>query len=199
MLNALDRKSLLYLIIVALVAAFVGVGFFYYFSIIEKKPPSISDCENMECVKGFALSENFNPQDCQNALQGFRNDCYYTYEVENTLATKRNPGKYCGPITDENLRADCFYKTRSVVTMTEDTLDTMYEAMKTSSSDICDKITIPELKEECIKAITLMQKARDEKNLDTCFDESVDIDYSIKILCYQILDEELELEKFGEE
>ncbi len=124
-MTTIDRKSLLYLIIILIVAAFIFGGLIYLIA----KPSSVSDCKDIKCVKNFATSKDFNPEDCKVAPEGLRNDCYYTYEIENTLAKKANPGKYCGHITDRNLQADCFYKTRGVALITQDTTETIYRAM----------------------------------------------------------------------
>jgi len=182
MIKTLDRKSLFYLIIILIVAAFIFGGLIYLIA----KPSSVSDCKDIKCIKSFATSKDFNPEECKNVPSDFRNDCYYTYEIENTLAKKTNPGKYCGPINNENLQADCFYKTRGVALITQDTAETIYKAMDSLDNSNCDKITVSELKEQCINSVNLMKKAIDGKSSSLCFDESVKVPPSIKQSCLTI-------------
>lgn len=178
---------ILFAIILIIVIVLVLVIFF-------KKPKvsTITDCQDIECVKSYAMAKDFNHQDCEKALPDFKNDCYYTYEVENSQAVKDNPGKQCGPITDENLRADCFYKTRGVAIMTKDVMKIMLEAVEELDIEKCNEINVSELKEECISYLGLVQEAVDKEDSSLCrsFSRELYVPSRIEQACEMLLKEE---------
>ena len=140
--------------------------------IVSEKPPekisNIADCQDLECVKGFAILEGFNPEDCEMAAESFRDGCYHTYVVENTQLSNINIGKYCSQIADENLRADCFYKAAGVLTMTMDIKITMVEAIESLDTEKCNEIGMSEMKERCKIYVELAKEAIEKEDRSLC-------------------------------
>ncbi|MBU4274881.1 hypothetical protein KKE19_03660 [Patescibacteria group bacterium] len=178
------KKNLLLIILTVVIIVVILLVLVF---IVFKKPSSVSECKDIKCVKNFALLVDFNPEDCGQINQEFKNDCYYLYENDNTQTVKANPGKYCGPITDYDLRADCFYKTWGVIIMTNDLTKAFYAAVNALDIDQCDKLSIPEIKQECADTIMFIQKAVDNKDRSLCFDDSVDFADETRRLCIQVV------------
>lgn len=171
--NKLDRKSLLYLIIVVIVAILVCVGFVCYL-LIEKKPPSISDCKDIECVKNYAKNSSFLADDCEKTLPEFKDQCYYTYEIERSPHEKNNPeaGKYCLLVGDKNLKADCLFKTvGGIINPPLNIQDNLTKAINSLNAENCDNINSPQWKEQCLNDLTIIKKAVDKKNMTYCMYE----------------------------
>ena len=152
---------------------------------LVKESNPILGCKDKECLKNFVITKDFNPEQCKDVLQNLQNDCYYFYEVENKEIEKGNPGRHCGLITDEERRADCFYKTRGAVVLTSDIKKKLSEAISSSDNSQCDEFSIPEFKNECINGIELIKTALIKKDALLCSGEYVF--YFIKQICFEKL------------
>lgn len=184
-INKLNRKSLLYLIIVAIVAILVCAGLIFYFS-IKTKIPSISDCKDIECVKNYAKSSSFLADDCGKTLPEFKEQCYYTYEVERTQNEKDDPGKYCLLVEDKNLRTDCLFKAiGKIMNLPADIQKNINQAIDSLDAEKCDNINTPQWKEQCLNDLSIIKRAVDEDNPFICADrdESARISYYAKNRC----------------
>ncbi len=178
------KKSIFYLIIIAAVVV-VLIGVVFYLN--GKKSSLVSKCEDMECVKTLALKKNFNPEDCEQAPQEFRDDCYFNYEVENTEAEKANPGEYCGRMSDDVPQSECFYKTKGTLVTNTGTNGVMESAILNLDASSCDKISVPELNEICLNGARLVQEAMENKDPSLCTsDESVHVYNYLRWLCQQV-------------
>lgn len=160
----MKKKKMIILGIVLLAIIIVAV------LIVSKKSEvsTIADCQDLECVKSFALLADFNSEDCETAAESFRDSCHYTYAIENTHLSESNLGKYCVQITDENLRADCFYKAEGAIVMTKDMKVIMVEAVESLDTEKCGKIGIPEMKENCKRYVELAKEAVEKEDPSLC-------------------------------
>ena len=103
------KKRLLIALVIFFVLVIASLVLFLF---VLKKPISISECEDRECVRRLAASGDFDLTECGKVSAVLRNDCFYYFETENTEVVRENPGKQCSNILgDEDLRAQCFYQT----------------------------------------------------------------------------------------
>jgi len=188
----IDKKSLIYLITTAVIAILVGIGFFCYLWATKIEPSlTVADCKDLECVKNYARMPSFYVGDCQNALPEFKDQCYYTYGIENPSAEESTTGDYCRPIEDSNLRGECMYQVTGITVMSEEVWEKLEKALSSLNPEDCDNIGdfewMDQHKEQCKKDIALIQKAIDEKDVTICIDPSGDISYYARQICIRRL------------
>jgi len=187
---ALIKKPIFWLIAFAAIAAvaFIAYMAFYFFII---RPTIISECQNAECVKKIVLSKNFNPADCLKAAENLRNGCYYAYEIKNLTTKKTQPGQYCWFVKqDEELGADCFYKTLGILAVTTNVKENFRPAVASLDTKNCDKLNSSGWKERCVNDIGKIKNALDAKDLSSCFKQTELSDYSSQI-CAGIVQEKI--------
>ena len=147
----------------------VAAVLFLLYLIILGRPSVISDCKDQECVRTFAVAENFNPTDCAKAPENFSNGCYYAYEIENLKSKKVRLGRYCNSIKDEEMRAGCFYETLGQMVMTANVRENLPAAIASLDASNCDKLNRTEWKEICISDMGAVKNAVDKKDISLCF------------------------------
>lgn len=152
--------------------------------------PPVAKCVSEECVRGFVTSGSFNPIHCRSLPSELRDRCFFIYEFENPAAGESIAGEFCRGIGDEDLRADCVYRSTGRVIDTKDVNRMVSKAIFTGNASFCDNSSIPGLMEECTEGLELTRRALGEKNELVCNDESVSIQQFTRTACiHQVIAE----------
>ena len=137
----------------------------------------------MECVRGFAIREGFDPGGCAGVSEGLRSSCYYLYEAENKQVNGSDLSGYCLSIVDYDLKAECMYRCCGMITHSPASSIAMYEAMYAVNASLCDKVRFQELREECVRGVALMRAALDAGSALSCLNYSVGVQPDTMEIC----------------
>jgi hypothetical protein len=183
-----NKTVRIFLAIILIVVLFIIVATAYWLWL-----PRVAKCWTSDCVKRYALSQNFNPNDCARIIkQDLKDDCYFIYLSQNPKAEQeeKNGGKrrveWCGLIKGSKYIADCRYISLGIRTTEPEVITALLRALTSLDPNNCTDINY-QWKEECEKGIAFIKGVMEKKNMGECSASGEKFSSYVQQLCLKKL------------